>query len=478
MSPSLPKTDLLLLASLFLCELSITVMPMAIYMKGDRPFQVFYSSKPGAVFLVAIAVLLIAGAVITHQYLTSTRSPSNHFSLIVRMNLLTVTLVLITAEIAIRTISRSSKEGESLGSMVLLPKNWEKLALFYREVLDRAPSDLSFHVYDDLMGWTIGPNRRSADGLYWSSSEGIRAPHAGVTFSSFSGKTRVALMGDSYTFGQEVMYEDTWGHLLEEALGSEIQVLNFGVGGYGIDQAYLRYEKDARVWKPKIVIFGFISHDATRTMMVYPFLSLPHWNTPFSTPRFILRDGDLKLLNVPPVAPEAIFWKASISELPFLEYDPDYKQSDWEKRLYHLSYLARVFVSEFPRWSAVSPDHSDEALVSVNAAILKAFVRSAAQSGAIPIVVYFPHETEFSKPSTSLPVGKRVLHEAGIAYIETTPCLLKLKPTDRFVPSGQHYSPQGNAAVANCLRTVVNAALAAPGARQQSNPRGAASVPR
>jgi len=49
-------------------------------------------------------------------------------------------------------------------------------------------------------------------------------------------------VGDSFTFGQEVTYEESWGYLLEKALGSEFQVLNFGVAMYGVDQAYLRYE--------------------------------------------------------------------------------------------------------------------------------------------------------------------------------------------------------------------------------------------
>jgi len=269
-------------------------------------------------------------------------------------------------------------------------------------------------------------------------------------------------VGDSFTFGQEVAYQDTWGYLLEKALGSEFQVLNFGVPGYGVDQAYLRYQKDVRIWKPKIVIYGFMSHAVMRTMIVYPFLSLPNWNFPFSKPRFIFGDAELKEINVPALAPEIIFSKGSISELPFLGYDRGYKQSDWQESLSHLPYLARLFVSQFPRWSEVNPDVSDEALVSVNASILKAFVRSVAQSEAIPIVVYLPQGIEFTGPSSSLPIGKRVLHETNIAYTDLTPCLLELNPADRFVPSGQHYSPQGNATIANCLRSVVNEALAVP----------------
>src|SRR6478736_4716947 len=301
------KSDFLLLASLFLLELSIAVVPMAIYMKGDRPFAVFFSSRPGAVFLLAVAGIAAAGAVIVQQFLAHRRSRSGHFPMVVAMNLVTLMLILVSGEIAIRAASRSSPEGERVGSAVLKPKNWEAVVQHYRQVIDRAGGDLSYLVYDDLMGWTVGPNRRSANGLYRSSSEGIRASEEGAPFARSAGRTKIALTGDSFTFGEDVKYEETWGYFLEKELGSEFQVLNFGVSGYGLDQMFLRYEKDIRRWKPRIVIFGFTSHDTERTMFVYPFISFPGVDMPFSKSRFILRDGELANINAPAPAPKAIF---------------------------------------------------------------------------------------------------------------------------------------------------------------------------
>ena len=195
-------------------------------------------------------------------------------------------------------------------------------------------------------------------------------------------------------------------------------------------------------------------------MLVYPFLLLPHLNFSFSKPRFVLRNGELKTINVPTVDPHIIFSKESISELPFLEYDPGYKPSEWQKMYYHLSCLTREFVSEFPRWSAINPHVTDEALRSLNIAILQAFIRSVTESRAIPIVVYLPERKELASPNwPTHNIGKKVLNEAGIAYTDVTPCLLKLNISDAFVPSGGHYSRQGNAAVAKCLRPVVETAL-------------------
>src|SRR5918994_3497790 len=118
---SLSIKELVFLASLFLLELSIMVIPMAIYMKGERPFAVFSNSKPGMVFQGAIVVSFIAGAFIAHQYWLSKRSQASHFRMLVMMNLVTVLLMVVTAEITLRISSQSSKEGETFGSVVMKP---------------------------------------------------------------------------------------------------------------------------------------------------------------------------------------------------------------------------------------------------------------------------------------------------------------------------------------------------------------------
>ena len=79
---------------------------------------------------------------------------------------------------------------------------------------------------------------------------------------------------------------------------------------------------------------------------------------------------------------------------------------------------------------------------------------------SIPLIIYFPNKEELEKANYPVTAGKRVLQEAGIAYTDLTSCLLKVNPDDRFGPASRHYSPQGNAAVGNCLHTVVNEALA------------------
>ena len=467
---ALSKRDLLLLALLFLLEASIVVILKALHMKGEKAIGVFASSTTGLVFLGASLVVLVTGGVLIRLYLSHRRSPSRYFRLIVAMNLITVSLMMVAGEIIVRAGSRFYHDGEAFGMTMLKPKNWDMTRLHYRTLIEKANGkNLSYLVYDDQMGWSVGSSRRSANGLYRSSRKGIRAPLEGVEFTKAEEKPTVALLGDSFTFGEEVGYEDSWGYHLDQLLGAEVQVLNFGVPGYGVDQAYLRYEKDAKRWKPTVVIFGLFSHDFQRTMTVYPFLAHPYWDMPFSKPRFILSDGTLERLNAPPLRPEAIFSHPSIIELPFLELDYGYVESAWQQSFYHASYLFRLFVSWFPPWSAETPDFSEDTQVAINGSIFRSFIQSVAQEQTIPIMVYFPASGDLNRePSSPSAVVTRTLQEAGItSYVDMTPCVIDVDDADRFMPRG-HLAPKASEAMAKCLLPVVQEALRSAAVGQET----------
>jgi len=209
-----------------------------------------------------------------------------------------------------------------------------------------------------------------------------------------------------------------------------------------------------RQWSPKIVILGFIHQDLLRSILVYPFVS-KRWKLPFSKPRPVLLDGQLTVMNQRAVPPDTIFSKESISDLPALEYDSAYNPNDWQKSWHHFSYLLRLFTSQYSPWSTSS---TEEELLPLNTEILKSFVRSVRQAGSIPIIVYFPSRSDLNQPSSYLPLGKRILQEAGLQYIDPTSCLLEVPPSVQFQPIG-HYSPQSNVAVANCLADTIREAL-------------------
>ena len=217
------------------------------------------------------------------------------------VNLCSVTLVFVVAEATVRALATPDIQGPVVAGTPLLPHSWTDVAARGRAGLEPAAAGQSYLVPDPDLGWTIGPNRQSADynregvarflaqlglapahpapadaggAIYQSSAEGLRSPRAGLSFAAMPAKRRIAVVGDSFTFGLEVRYEDTWPHQLD-ARSVGFQVLNFGVDGYGVDQACLRYRRDGLAWRPEIVVLGVIDDDFRRTMCVYAFSAFP-----------------------------------------------------------------------------------------------------------------------------------------------------------------------------------------------------------
>jgi hypothetical protein len=82
------------------------------------------------------------------------------------------------------------------------------------------------------------------------------------------------------------------------------EVLNFGVGGYGMDQAYLRWNKDGARWRPHVVIFGFFADDCYRNLNLLRLLRVPDSGISLMKPRFVLEGDGLRLVNSPTPSPE------------------------------------------------------------------------------------------------------------------------------------------------------------------------------
>jgi hypothetical protein len=477
-----------ILASLYTLELSALLASMAITRKGDRSFLDFSASLHGAVFLTATLALALAAAVALREIRARRSAGFRWLAVPLVLNVGSVGCGLIIAEVIIRLLAVNGAEGQVFGNAVLPPRSWAVVAARNRAILTKAASLGSFLVYDGELGWTVGASRRSGDynldvsrgfladlqkrspqdprasrdrsglepreGIYLSSREGIRSPRAGMAFAGIPARFRVALVGDSFTFGLEVPYDQTWANQLEVALGPGAQVLNFGVDGYGIDQAFLRYQRDVLPWRPRIVILGVIDDDLRRTMCVYGFLCFPASEIPFPKPRFVVQDESLTLLNRPLPSPDAIFEAHSIMDLPFIQHDRFFDPVEWEWRFYHRAYVIRFLLSKYRRWPAPGPTASDAMLRAVNGELLRAFVRLARENSARPIVVYFPSRIDAEAGATrSLGFAREVLQANQVSYLDMTECVNRVDPSERFAIL--HYSAATNLAVARCLRDAI-----------------------
>ncbi len=459
------------LGVLYLLESSFLLLILSLYRVDSKPdFISFLTSSAGLYCSAAIGVLLISTVFITFEFRKSRPPRSRQLRMSTMMNLITLMFLIGTGELILRIVAIETPTGVvKVGNRVLLPRSWPDFVNRYLFTSDTGASSssapaalspgMSLLVYDELLGWNNGPNRCSHDGLYCSSSMGTRSPRPGTVFADRSAAYRIALIGDSFTFSDEVGYEESWAYKLERKLRPQVQVLNFGVSGYGIDQAYLRYTRDVRPWHPDIVVLGYIRADVWRTGRVYEFLSWPEWGVPLGKPRFILKNHRLELPNVPLPRPEELAHKRSIEELPFIHYEADYHREEWDKpawRPFYHSYLFRFLLSFRPPYENPPAEVSDSAIKDLGRELIRSFVELATEAGSMPIIVFFPTRTELSDGDSAssrvnpLPFGAEFVRDAGGEVIDLTPCLKRATPSPSFQRGG-HYSAQTNTVVAECL---------------------------
>jgi hypothetical protein len=116
---------------------------------------------------------------------------------------------------------------------------------------------------DPVLGAAHIPGARGhylSEGESWIqiNSEGMRGPE--VSVQKPVGTYRIALLGDSYVEGMQVPFEKTVGEViagrLSELRGSSVEVLNFGVGGYGSTQELLTLQHTVWKYSPDLVLLA------------------------------------------------------------------------------------------------------------------------------------------------------------------------------------------------------------------------------
>ena len=109
--------------------------------------------------------------------------------------------------------------------------------------------------YSPDLGWTIKKNGTSP--LFQANAQGLRGDRD-YSLKPPPNIVRIATFGDSFTHGDEVKNKQTWQEKLN-SIDQNLEILNFGVNGYGLDQSFLRYQKDGVKFNSHIVLIGFLS---------------------------------------------------------------------------------------------------------------------------------------------------------------------------------------------------------------------------
>jgi len=302
--------------------------------------------------------------------------------------IVTITIVLV---VGLEFASRFFLKAPELSEM-FYKKN------FWRDEYDSKLEDnKSYTTFDKLLGWKIRPNalrkyenRVGKKVVYKSNVSGFRG---NIDYKPHSGKTRIAAFGDSFVHCDEVSFNESWPHILEKKLKNNFEVLNFGVGGYGTDQAFLRYINMGVNFHPNIVIIGFTLDDMKRNVNIFRFLLNPLTKVPFSKPRFVLKKEELKAINNPVKflikLKDAVI---NIHNSSFVrKYDYFYNKTVFDYAPFYYFAFSRA-VTERIRWRRYGLERMcvpENEAFKISVKILQSFYNLVITNGATPIIIIF-----------------------------------------------------------------------------------------
>jgi hypothetical protein len=198
-----------------------------------------------------------------------------------------------------------------------------------------------YTTFDAVLGWTTRPGFVSKDGRIHVNAAGLRATSE-YAATPPSGVRRIAVCGESFTFGEEVADEEVWAARME-ALSGDLEVLNYGVGGYGTDQAYLRVSREARGPLDALLV-GVMIENIGRNVNRYRPLWYPS-ALPAAKPRYVLVGTELVLVPQP-FATQAEFVSAVKSGTALARLaEHEYWSESYVPRWLEGSFLARVLAA-------------------------------------------------------------------------------------------------------------------------------------
>jgi hypothetical protein len=300
--------------------------------------------------------------------------------------------------------------------------------------------------------------------LGWVFRQGTTAiPYA--TFGASGARTdpaqgpdgRISAYGDSFTFGQDAAADETWPHYLAKLAG--VQVANFGVAGYGPDQAVLRLHRHLLGGqKPQVVVLGILSENIARVVNVWRAAYTPGEILNFK-PILVIEQGVLQWIPPPLAAPDSVesvrraidsaqlhdIWLAQNQRRPPRPGFP-YLWSALDTA----AYLTNRVVRWQDLWRMDRP-------VEILTAVVDRFVALSAEYSFRPVLVFIPMgEDVRRRESGILPTYAAALSAVRLEYgasLTVVDILDEPFEAQQFYiePFTGHASPYGNRTIAESI---------------------------
>lgn len=294
--------------------------------------------------------------------------------------------------------------------------------------------------FDPDLGWRLSANY-DEEGVR-SNGQGLRADRE-FPPGPQPGRQRLALLGDSFTFGDHVANDETFAHYLETQELDGWDVLNFGVNGYGTDQALLAWELRGGVFAADVVVMGFYVGDYERNTQRFKV---------YAKPVFEVGAAGLVLTHHPVVDPERLY----------AEYASGRRQVGSP----HGSYLVGSVAKALRRLRQRRPGESDPEW-KVLAALMRRFQEHVLEQGAVPVWLVLPSRdvmTEVRSEETVIEeMCEREARSLGLPFLRMDaafrehaaqqPGVALYRPRE----VGGHFAPAGHRLVARTLAGFLDA---------------------
>lgn len=339
----------------------------------------------------------------------------------------------------------------------------DQLSAAHRKLLEGVLAGRpSLFQHDAELGWTLSPGFRSE--LCNIGLDGLRRDPERPESSASA--VRVATFGDSFTFGGDVADRFAFPEVLAR-LDAGLEVDNFGVPAYGLDQAFLRYQREGRPSQPQVVVIGFMSENIFRHVSVFRPFYRPSTEVPFAKPRYLSsRRGDSGLTLVENPLPSLEDYRRLLARpTETLEqlgrHDHFYRT---RPRAGVVDASAAVRLVKLAR-EQLSPsggilrrgDYNVESeAFRVTIGLLSTFYETALRDGAQPVILVFPERSDLDRFRSAHTKRYAPLLQAlaakGYRVVDAmTPldALGKAHPAGALIPS--HFTPLANQLVAEYL---------------------------
>lgn len=372
-----------------------------------------------------------------------------------RLGLMVVVLVVVVLELisalGIMVLGRIDEPVRRTGTI------YAEQSARIREVIDSA--NTAALIIDSVTGWSPRPGHRRAG--HEINSLGLRSSHE---YDGTRGgpRLRVAAFGDSFVYGNEVDHPSEWAAVVESAY--PIDVLNYGVGGYGMDQALLRFRRSGMALQPRLVLIGFTTDDLSRTVNVYRrFRSSDEY--PLFKPRFLLGDDGTLTLQPTPV-PTIAGYQALLDDpgavRAFGANDEWYEPCIYENPLYDWSATARLASAVFvkarrrlvPGYRLLEGGGFDTTSTAfrIQVRLFDEFARAVRDAGALPVALFLPDRgsVELTKAGRQAVYErlKNAVQRTGIPVLDAAEAFAGQNgPVAAWFAPGGHYSVDGNRVV-------------------------------